>query len=306
MKIKTNRSFISTVLSGITWRVLETLNKNHNKEKLPRLFCSPTDFLGKQIISNGLFEKETILLVERITLDLKKEINNKSVFVDIGANIGNHTCYLARHFEKVISFEPSPLISKILNANVLLNNLESQVTLIEKALSNEKNILEFYTNKGTDNLGGSSLIKERCINENGVKVEVEKGDNVLEELLIFDDKITLIKIDVEGHEFEVLQGLTRTINKHLPIIVFETENGEKTISCLNLLKSEGYSNFYEIKNDAYEGDSKTVRFFKRLIKLKKEIDLIKIINVEDKYYESIICIPPNLTESLLKLDYVPN
>jgi len=305
MKLKTGKTFLDTIFSAIAWRMLDFLNKKHKNENLPRLFCSPTDFLGKQIIANGLFEKESILLVKKIVEDLDLCNKQDSVFVDIGANIGNHTCFFACNFDKVISFEPSPLISKVLSANVILNNLDSQVTIIQKALSNEKKILDFFTTKQSDNLGGSTLLKDRTDNEVADKIEVDKGDSILPVYLNQSEKINLIKIDVEGHEVEVIEGILNILQTHCPVLIFETDNGINTTKCFNILKQSGYSNFYEIKKDAYENNSKLSRVLKRFMKGSKEIELAKILNVEDRYYETIICIPLHLYPKLSKLKYVP-
>ena len=77
------------------------------------------------------------------------------------------------------------------------------------------------------NMGGSKLTSK---NKSNLKVSLKKLDN----FLIDCDNISLIKIDIEGHEIEALKGAEKIIKKNKPIIIFEQQenafiNGSSTI-----------------------------------------------------------------------------
>ena len=79
----------------------------------------------------------------------------------------------------------------------------------------------------------------------------EKGSMTVNAMIIdninFTKKVTAIKIDTEGHEYNVLEGAQKTIKNNNPEIIFEI-NRESFNSSLNLLKKFGYS-FYFIDED---------------------------------------------------------
>ena len=144
---------------------------------------------------------------------IDKYLKDNSVILDIGANIGSHTLYWAieRKAKKVYSFEPFDMIYEILEANVKLNSLQDVVTTYSFGLSDE----ECRAKKGfvyNKNLGSTKFLKQ------------ENGEATLKALdsLEIPEKIDLIKIDVEGHEVEVLKGALKTLEKNKPILVIES------------------------------------------------------------------------------------
>ena len=64
-------------------------------------------------------------------------------------------------------------------------------------------------------------------------------------------EISLIKLDVEGHEYEALLGMSRTLKESSPIVLFEineTEIVDGTTKAKELLYENGYSNFYSLED----------------------------------------------------------
>lgn len=145
---------------------------------------------------------------------LRTNFNNQKNIIDIGANIGNHSLFFAKYMNcnKVFSFEPFIQNIEIFKKN--LSNYKDKCTLFEKALSDNDGEMILY-NTEENNFGGFSLHKQQKSFEVLKKINVEKLDN-------FNLKdITLIKIDVENHENEVLLGSKQTILNNKPIIVLE-------------------------------------------------------------------------------------
>jgi len=148
----------------------------------------------------------------------KKFINEGDYILDVGANIGFHTLYFAELTGvngKVFSFEPIPINFDALQRNIKLNQFP-QITTINKALGNTNAPMEIHINQDNQNPGAFNLL------ENGLKntiIDCIKGDDYLEGNQI--EKIHFIKIDVEGFEYEVFKGLSKTIENSKPIIIFE-------------------------------------------------------------------------------------
>ncbi len=159
---------------------------------------------------------------------------DEGTFIDIGANVGKYSIILAKNPNiKVIAFEPDPYNLEALKFNIVLNN--SPVVIKDIALSNKKGTASFFLNP--DNQGNSSLLNSGQKGEE-IFVKTDTLDNVLKDN---KERISLIKIDVEGFEAEVLQGARETIRKFHPKIIFEAWNGEYLDRCMEVLNPLGYS-----------------------------------------------------------------
>ena len=168
----------------------------------------PVDFIQSMIVDRGEFFESDILQ------ELQPYIKKNAVILDIGANIGNHSVYWAIKSEakRIYSFEPLEDIFKILKKNTEINGLTEKVKLFNIGLSNEKTngSISFYN---PADIGRTSL--KQNINGN---LLLNKLDNIK----IKENAIDFIKIDVEGHELQVLQGARETLMKYKPIIFIES------------------------------------------------------------------------------------
>ena len=178
---------------------------------------------------------------KRITNIFENNVKEDWVVVDAGAYIGLHTLTLSKLAKEVISFEPQPLIYQCLKNTLEKQNIDN-VKLYHLALSNKKSNTRIYTN----NDGDASIegIRDARFNMN-FPCETNKLDNMI------NKKIHLIKIDVEGHEWEVIDGATKTIIKHRPIIILETFKRNNNIKKIKqFILSFNYSASY-ISADNY-------------------------------------------------------
>lgn len=187
------------------------------------------DFIQRKILlEDRYFEDEYLYFVKR---HFGKKIQGGCV-LDIGANIGNHTLYFAKECgaEKVYAFEPIKDTYGILEQNVKINDLKDRVVLVNKGVGvcAGKASIERYD---VDNIGATSL-------KNDLNGEIEICS--IDELAI-SEKISLIKIDVEGHEKEVIQGAIETIKTSLPSIMVEIWIGQESIfDIIEILSPLGY------------------------------------------------------------------
>jgi FkbM family methyltransferase len=182
-------------------------------------------FKGQDLISNHL--KHELYENDIHQLSLKLLINEPAgVVLDIGANLGTFCVPLARKIAKHTyhAFEPQRIISYQLCANIFINSLEN-VYAYELALSDRDiNIdaeMPDYATEG--NIGAFSIDEET--RKNDYECSTVNTSNKIE-LIPLDymnfNNIRLIKIDVEGHELEVIKGGIETIKKNnYPPIIFE-------------------------------------------------------------------------------------
>lgn len=164
--------------------------------------------VDKEIYSKGSWEPNMLR-------EIRKHISKTSICLDIGANIGQHSLYMATvaTHGKVYAFDPIPSLAKQIQESVSKNNYNN-VEVFTFGLSNENIIKEIYLN----NLNmGNTTFKKRL----GAS-SVEKA-----ETKIFDDfwneraQIDFIKMDVEGYEYYALLGMKKSLEKYKPVMIIE-------------------------------------------------------------------------------------
>ncbi|MFA5131378.1 MAG: FkbM family methyltransferase [Patescibacteria group bacterium] len=178
------------------------------------------------IANNGFVEPEETDIVKQI-LETNLVKSEKQVFYDIGANTGYYgivAAWLGRGNIKVHSFEPLVEHISCLNESVRLNRLDDSLTSHLIALSDiNKTDIIFTAGSGTS-------FDENFLGDiNAPKREVQLcklDDLVLEEKIPQPD---FIKIDVEGHEFKVLNGAFKVISTGLPVVFMEVAYSLKNI-----------------------------------------------------------------------------
>lgn len=145
-----------------------------------------------------------------------RHFNFGGTFVDIGANVGNHTLFFALfgHVAKVIPFEPNPAAYRLLLANIAVNDLQHIVDVSHVGLGvSDTSAAGFGMEDRKRNLGAAKMV------ENEGNIEVVRGDDALR-----DHQPSFIKIDVEGMEMQVLRGLQDTLARCKPILFVEVDN----------------------------------------------------------------------------------
>lgn len=156
------------------------------------------------------------------------------IILDIGANIGTHTYAYCEKVgkHKVIGFEPNPECAECLRRNV------PDCIVVEAALSDEDGECNMIY---SDNVGASHVIDGVGIK----KIKFDQHVNLFKSL-VKPQKVTFIKIDIEGYEVKALNGMSQTIKKDKPIMWIEVNRGAllraKTSEdeLLSLVESLGY------------------------------------------------------------------
>ena len=213
-----------------------------HQEKSEAIFWTmPFDSICRSTILNGFYEIEILNGMCEIVK------NSHGIALDIGANIGNHSIFFSKKFKSVIAVEPVPSNCLILKSNLHLNNINN-VTLIEKGLlnKNSKMALDNIDSRNTNN--GISEIKSGV---SQALIDVVIGDEELQAMNL-SEKIQLIKIDVEGRESLVIEGLKKTIEKDMPIIFWEAFTKKDVEEAESLLKGLGYKFFYHLSPNRFD------------------------------------------------------
>lgn len=181
--------------------------------------------LKMQCSSDSILEAQTFLFgayAELTVLDLYKKILNKdSVAVDVGANVGFHTVFLARIIGdggvgQVVAYEPRASLAERLKKNLELNN-------IRKTRIRNVGVWSWSGKMGFDENDGFNQGVGACNSDSSFKIDVVSLDDDLSEI---KNKIDVLKIDVEGGELEVVKGAKKILSKHRPCIVVEYNEPE--------------------------------------------------------------------------------
>lgn len=146
---------------------------------------------------------------EKKMLEYIKELNITGVYLDVGANIGNHSIFFGMFTPatKVISFEPSAKIFSLLQKNIANNKQQDKITAINVAVGDKDGRCSLEVNK-SDQIGGARVVE-------GVDIEEKKLDGLVK------DSVSLMKIDVEGFEKKVLVGAKNILKKYKPELFIE-------------------------------------------------------------------------------------
>ena len=163
-------------------------------------------------------------------------------------------------FKKVYAFEPNPVAYEVLKIN---SNFISETKNIEPfnfGLSDINGTLPFLINHS--NIGGSAIADNDETSENIIDVSVKKLDDLT---ILNDENIALIKIDVDGHELDVLKSGKKTIMKHKPFIYFEFAP--------YLYREFGYSS--EILIKFVKNDLNYIFYDEKLTKVSNISDFVK-------------------------------
>jgi FkbM family methyltransferase len=164
----------------------------------------------------GVFRHTTDDEREAFSLDLIGPCEGKAV--DIGANYGLYCLPLSKVYSTVIAFEPNTRVAAPLR-NAKLKNVQ----VIHEGVSSAHGqaILHIPVSKGVILSGWASLEDQNAADSDSV-IDLAVTINTLDSHAI--DQVRFIKIDVEGHELEVLHGAEQTIRKYKPHLLIEIQD----------------------------------------------------------------------------------
>ena len=179
--------------------------------------------------------------------DILLELGSKSrLFLDIGANMGFYSIALALENPKLVvqSYEPQPSVYAKLGKNIEINGLSERIQINNLGLGRIQDTLTMFIPKFTGSAGASFV---NLHEDEGEAAQITVPVKVLDE--ICKEEVDLIKIDVEGFEFNVLLGAQEIIKREKPTIVAELLRkwmkpfGHTPQMFVDNLRSNGYLSF---------------------------------------------------------------
>lgn len=179
-------------------------------------------YFGYQIKSDKFITKEPEYEI------LHTLINPGEWVIDVGANVGHYTMRfseLVGPLGRVVAFEPVPTTFSLLSANALLFK-NKNVTLINSAVSEKLDVCSMSMpifSTGLTNFYEAHLTPFK---ENNLSVLTISLDAIS-----IDRRISLVKIDAEGHEAFVFKGMKKLIELSRPLLIVETSS-EKVIDSI--------------------------------------------------------------------------
>lgn len=232
-----------------------------------KLIIDPSVDKGVELslYETGTYEKGILSVI-------KKKINPEGIFVDVGANIGLMSIFVSHNFPKaqIHSFEAHPITHQILLDNIRLNGCKN-IQTHQIALGSSKGEVELYDNWEVNRGGASFKVKKG--NQGGHIVASDLLDNIL------NVAVSLIKIDVEGAELEVLLGAKELIKNSSPALIIEISKDRDQLD-------ETEAIYYFIKSfDMYD-------IFKLKGGKERVSRMVKIESIDQlPQHDNIICLP---------------
>ena len=196
--------------------------KRYDRRSSPFLYRSsdglifsldPHETVDRHIAVDGIYERRFLTFA-------KKVLPPGAVMLDVGANIGNHALFLKDVCSEIHCFEPNPRAIERLERNIRLNAAKN-VHVHGHGLGSSNRQQPFHDNV-TGNLGGSRFVGDQPLpaeGQTGTRLPIRHADEAISALQL--PRIDFIKVDVEGFEPEVFDGLRATIATFRPVIAFE-------------------------------------------------------------------------------------
>jgi FkbM family methyltransferase len=169
--------------------------------------CDADLHVSRQIRDQGIWEPYESALIYQM-------LQPGDCFVDVGANIGYFTLLAAQRVGesgRVFAFEPELRNYRLLNENLKLNGLQGRVTAVEAGLSVRDEEARLYLHP--DNLGDHQLHAAAERQRESRPVQLLSGSRYLAEQV---NRVDLVKVDTQGSEYQVIEGLMPLLQASIP------------------------------------------------------------------------------------------
>jgi FkbM family methyltransferase len=200
-----------------------TLEINHSG-RLITLVAHEKDPITRAVQQSGTFYEWQMLKA------LDEYICPEDLVLDVGADIGNHSVYFAAvHSARVIAYEAVPATANILQRNIEYNFLDDKVRIRRVGLGNMRTSSR-SRGRDTDSrkaeafMPGSGEIVVTTLDMEGIR-----------------DRVSLIRVDVEGMDIDVLRGAVGLITRNRPVIVCKAADQTSLDSLIEFTVDIGYT-----------------------------------------------------------------
>ena len=184
---------------------------------------------------------------------IASELSSKGTAIDAGAHVGIATVHFSQYFKEVVAFEPCQENFVCLTRNCEKNN-NVKPMMMGLGSKNERAVLQSV--KDNSGAGYIKKLEDRQYRPED-SIDGKQSDIRITTIDSLEIDCSLIKIDVQGFEREVLEGSLTTIKKNKPVLLIEMEkNSERksayreSILIKSLLTSLGYRHIAACSRDA--------------------------------------------------------
>lgn len=178
-----------------------------------------------------------------------------SFSIDVGANIGDTTVPMALAVGKdglTLGFEPNPVTFEILEANAQLNKDKANIVPLRYAITEEEGEFFYSSSEASFGNGGVSATASEADTHGKFKLaEKVRGINLStylnEHYKEYLPKLSLIKVDVEGHDKDVLRSISSLIDEYKPALVaecFSESTLDERMELYQLVADHDYTLYY--------------------------------------------------------------
>lgn len=152
-----------------------------------------------------------------------RSLRLKGVYLDVGANIGNHSIYFAVNTdaERVISIEAQPNVFGALSDMISANSLGAKVQPVNAIAGPHDGVYQFRHHAR----------RKHLVEETGRSIAIDG---------LTTDKVSLVKMDIEGGEAAALQGMTRILSEDKPVLFIEIQDDTSMEKVMEVLEPFGY------------------------------------------------------------------
>ena len=188
---------------------------------------NPKGVIERNLANRQFYEQDMLFFI--------RDNYSGGTFIDVGSSIGNHSIYFTKIADEVHSFEPliesCDMHLRTIELNGIKNNYVYNMALGEKEEDATVKKLE------DDNIGNNVVTKD-----DGQRIKIKTLDS-------FNfSNVTLMKIDVQGYEFNVLKGAIETIKKYKPGLFIEIETEDRLKEIGDFLSAFGYELYNKVFN----------------------------------------------------------
>ena len=181
--------------------------------------------------------------------------------IDIGAHIGHYTIPSSKQVGnsgKVVAIEADPDNFQLLKRNIALNNL-TNVLPLNYAVFSTRTRMKLYEQSASAKYN-SLMLARAAKTKNYVEVNADTLDSILK--LNGVNRVNWIKIDVEGAEFEVLKGSTKTLSSENVSLLIEIHNIDDPSHYSNIVDFLKYRNYEITFEQRYDGSGESHVIFR--------------------------------------------
>lgn len=270
---------------------LADASRDHAR-RFPQLACFAFDTISVSLHIDGQYERHELEALEK---EIFPYINLNGLALDIGANIGNHSLFLARHFPQVISLEPHPRTFRLLLCNA---DLMSNITAINVGASDFEQVVT--VEQDLLNLGATSVRpSDRVVGYGSAPVTMNLIPIDTIPQISAGNSVAFVKLDIEGHEQSALRGAEKMLRRDMPIVAMEVlpeDIRDGTTASIEFLKQLGYSSFIASRPAA-----RIARYPRRTYKrLKALYSLVGMAPDERREFITVqFPLPPNARHTLV-------